>query len=114
VKVPKAKNRRTLVENSGPLKIIIEGKQVWPPLGKIGVHWYEFALNEDGGARYTEFAIGKDGTPDEAHPVVQIEIDKEELQRLVRRLPRDSSRGDSQSRKAVEAALRRLDELRKT
>jgi hypothetical protein len=68
------------------MKITIDGKQVWPPRGRAGLHSYAFEKSDDGGIKYMEFPLDARGEAVKDHPTVIVEISKSEFQRLARRL----------------------------
>jgi len=95
------------------MRIVIHGKQVWPPQGRTGSYLYTFEKGEDGSIVYTELPYDGKGGADRKHPTIVVEIDRKEAQRLLRRLSLDKSSDDAKARAVIEDTMRGLERIRK-
>ena len=101
------------------MRITIDGKRVWPPLEqKHPWSFSKFVREPDGGLLYLEFPADANGKPDEGHPNIVVEIDKEQTERLALKLRLDETRAGKTSkekrvRRELLATLNKLDQIRK-
>lgn len=95
------------------MKVVIDNKQVWPPLGRKGTHGYRFKKETDGSLVYTEVALNAKGQPASNRPLVIVEMSQAESETLAVELSKDTKTGDRRTREDLERALSNLDEIRK-
>ena len=95
------------------MKIVIDGKQVWPTPNRVGMHRYKFNKEADGRLVYTETSLDARGYPDKKNPVVIVEMNQDESEYLAITLSKFKSSGNSLTRTELEGALQRLNEINK-
>jgi hypothetical protein len=95
------------------MKIIINGKQVWPVPSKIGTFRYGFKKKSNERLVYTETPLDGKGNPIAGDPTLTVELDRGEVDSFMFAISKDQPPDDPKARAIVEDGLRRIDKLRK-
>jgi hypothetical protein len=95
------------------MKIIIDGKQVWPVPSKSGSYRYRFKKKSDDRLVYEETPLDGKGKPTTEGPTITVELDRREVDSFMFAISKDQPPDDPKARAIIEDGLRRIDKLRK-